>query len=306
MNTEPGFLDDINSLQGHIQRELNVIDVNYSSDAGKIVLSAALNFKVLGKQLGKDMKKVQQAAKQLTQEELTEFEKAGHILLCGHTITSEGMSLTRSVSDLNSPHLETSSDPESVVIMDFAVDEDLSQMALGRDVANRIQRLRKDAKLEQDAAVDIWVSVMSGNAAGSGALARALDRKRSYIEGQTRKRLWDEELRQGHEALIRTEELEVKDSGGDRLLVTITQRGPFFNPSALATLTGGDSALEAICRTTLQTRSVEDLSCGDGTFQVSHGDHVHVLQRGVHFSVGPEEAPWLRKESPRACHHDSP
>merc|ERR1719203_1024139 len=67
LTKDASFTADLKRLQAFVQEELNVVEVKFDQADidSKIVLSATLNFKVLGKKLGKDMKAVQDAVKQL-------------------------------------------------------------------------------------------------------------------------------------------------------------------------------------------------------------------------------------------------
>merc|ERR1712048_447074 len=93
-------------------------------------LSAQLNFKALGKKLGKDMKAVMEAAKTISQEDLVNFDKTGTMEICGHSLNAEEMTLTRSIAGLDDPNLHTNKDDgtNTMVVLDFTPDPDLDLM----------------------------------------------------------------------------------------------------------------------------------------------------------------------------------
>ena len=56
-------------------------------------LKADADFKVLGARLKKDMKAVTTALREMTDEQLTEFQKAGSMEVCGHTLATGEVTL---------------------------------------------------------------------------------------------------------------------------------------------------------------------------------------------------------------------
>mmetsp|Transcript_171980 Transcript_171980/g.551247 ORF Transcript_171980/g.551247 Transcript_171980/m.551247 type:complete len:301 (+) Transcript_171980:2-904(+) len=224
MNSSQDFVKDVRLLQEYIQEELNVLSVAYRTDTNNVALSAVLNFKLLGQQLGKDMKRVKQAADELSQDELAEFGRSGSISLCGHHITSEAMTVARRVESLNDPNLETFGDAETMVIMDFTPDEELAQMALAREVANRIQRLRKRVGLLPEDDVQIWASVIPG-LKGTGALGQMLETRRDDISRSIRRELRIGAVEQaGGMEVLGQEEFSPGVDDGERILLTICRR----------------------------------------------------------------------------------
>merc|ERR1719444_224845 len=147
MNNNADFVKDIETLSRYVKEELNVED---------------LSFKVLGKKLGKDMKAVAEAAKTISQEDLVKAEAGGDIIVAGHTITSDEMVIKKQLTGIDDPNIDFNGDGESLVVLDFTFDEDLARKAISRDVVNRVQKLRKDTKLQQDDPVDMWASVKPG------------------------------------------------------------------------------------------------------------------------------------------------
>merc|ERR1719512_364316 len=111
---------------------------------------------------------------------------------------------------------------ESIVVMDFTVDEDLCRMAVCRDIANRVQKLRKEAKLQPDDPADMWASAV----AQATKLQDAMAKKPEYIDKLLRRRLWSDSLRQGHELVVKAEEFDIE---GEKLRVVITSRSMYFN-----------------------------------------------------------------------------
>jgi len=230
LNKSDAFMKDIKSLEAYLKEELNVMEVTFSTDTSKVVLSPSLNFKVLGKKLGKDMKSVQEAVKNLSQEELQAFDSKGSITVCGYELTRNEeepdlseLTLTPKVKDLDDPNFEPNGDAESVVIMDFTYDEDLEMMATSRAISNAVQKLRKEAKLQQSDKVDMWAMVKPGKKT-KGHLDKVRVAKKEYIDSLLRRPLLDGNLLKGSETVVQTSETEIGDEK-DILVVTITKSG---------------------------------------------------------------------------------
>merc|ERR1719401_2777207 len=158
------------------------------------------------------MKAVQDAVKKLTQDELLKFEKAGSITVLGHELTAEEMSLNRGVKDMNDPNFHAIADSQTMLMMDFTYDEELYRIYLAKEVVNRVQKLRKEAKLVYDDPVDMWACVVPGDKKDKKEqkLAEVLAQKAEFIDKNLRRRLFASKLRQGQELVVREEEYEIE------------------------------------------------------------------------------------------------
>lgn len=288
------FVKDVKGLQSYVNSELNLMDVKYSTDSSQISLTGALNFKALGKKLGKDMKAVQDAVKKLTQDELLKFEKEGTIQVCGHEISAEEMSLSRGVKDMNDPNFHAIADSQTMLMMDFTYDEELHRIYLAKEVVNRVQKLRKEAKLNYDDPVDMWACApVAGKGAKADAkLADVLSKKADFIDKNLRRRLFSAALRQGNDLVVKEEDFDIE---GETLKVCITLRGAFFNLPELKKLTNGDEgAVQAIQMygATFDMNALQ-AKAKAGDLQVTYGGQTYKLKHKTHYSVGPGEASWL-------------
>merc|ERR1719382_1241691 len=190
--------------------ELVVEKVEYSTDMSKIALTGMLNFKALGK----DMKAVMEAVKQLSQEQLIKFEQEGLLTITTdgreHKITSEEMTLSRSVRDTDDPNLAPIADSQTMLVMDFAHDEELYSKYLANEVANRVQKLRKDAQLQFEDPVDMWATAVPNGKKPAAKLQATLEGKAAYLDERLRRRLFSGKLLQGHELLVREEDFTIE------------------------------------------------------------------------------------------------
>merc|ERR1711920_398990 len=106
------------------------------------------------------------------------------------------------------------------IVLDFTPDEELIKMALCRDVANRVQKLRKEAKLLPDDPVDMWAEVVAKGKDSN--LRDVLVQKADYIDQLLRRKLLNNSTRKGKEQVVRQDEFDID---GDKLRVFITWKG---------------------------------------------------------------------------------
>jgi len=293
------FMKDIRELEPYLKEELNVVEVTFSTDTSSVVLQPELNFRTLGKKLGKDMKKVQEAAKSLTPAECAKFESEGKIMIGGYEICRNDdepelseMTVSPKVKGLTDANLEANGDKSGiVVILDFTYDEGLEMFATCRTVSNNIQKLRKEAKIQQSDAVDVWAKVVPSKKS-NGKLGGVFANKHDEIERLLRKPLWDAALLEGHEIVVKSDEFEIE---GDKMVVTITSTAPFFNAEALKKLTGGDAKAELCARQLLQTCSLKKLlEAKDTPLKMVYDGKTLELKYGEHWTLGPTEASWIK------------
>ncbi|PHJ24415.1 isoleucyl-trna synthetase family protein [Cystoisospora suis] len=164
LHADPEYVCDIQTLEAYVKEELNTIDLEVSDDKSSVILSAVPNFKALGSRLGKDMKAVQEAVKNLSHEDLEKFEIDGKIVLLDgkHELGREDLLLQRTFKgddkkqkgDANT-NLVVEGDNSVAVLIDFTPDDSLQRKATAREVANRVQKLRKQYRLQQTDEVEM-------------------------------------------------------------------------------------------------------------------------------------------------------
>jgi isoleucyl-tRNA synthetase len=298
LNKSDDFIKDIKELEPYLKEELNIRAVTLDTDTSNVVLEPTLNFRVLGKKLGKDMKQVQEAVKGLSREDLQKFDSDGKVTIAGYEICKNSedpeldeMTVTPKLKDLTDPNMEANGDKESLVILDFTPDEDLEMDASCRTISNNVQKLRKEAKLQQDDAVDMYASVEASKNS-TGKLAKVLSQKQDEVARLLRRPLWDAKHLQGHEIVVKKEEFEIEN---DKLVVTITATAPFFNADALKKLTGGDAKAELCARQLLQTCSLsKQLEAKASSLSFVYDGKTYALKYGEHWTLGPTDAKWLK------------
>ncbi|CDJ59587.1 isoleucine-tRNA synthetase, putative [Eimeria maxima] len=184
-------LNDLLETDNYIKEELNACEMEVSVDKTEAPLSLTLNFKALGPRVGKAMQQLQAAAKRCTQEQLRMFDKEGKIELAGITLSAEDASLQRELPTVDNPNLAVHCDRSAVVIMDFTADPALQRKAIAREIANRVQKLRKELQLQQHDEVPMYAS------STESSLANVLTEEASYIETCLRRplRIYPQEKR---------------------------------------------------------------------------------------------------------------
>lgn len=146
----------IDHLKGLIAIETNIKDIQViGADSDLIKKTAKLNFKLAGKKLGPKVNAVANLVKELTPEQIRQFEHDAaytfHVEGQSYTLTSEEIELT--TQDV--PGWIISTDGELTVALDLTLTEDLVQEGMARELVNRIQNLRKDSGLEVTDRVEI-------------------------------------------------------------------------------------------------------------------------------------------------------
>jgi len=152
LHSDDGYLNDVLSLQNYVQEELNVKTVTTSNDKEKygLKLKADLVFQRVGQRLKQDFKKVMEAIKTVPEEDLKEFQKTGKLVVCGHELSAEDVKVNyafNSDSASTTQKYEPHSDGEVVILLDTTPDQSMLDEGIAREIVNRIQKLRKKAKL---------------------------------------------------------------------------------------------------------------------------------------------------------------
>ncbi|CAH8551607.1 unnamed protein product [Schistosoma turkestanicum] len=184
IHSDSNILKSVQAAQTYIIEELNVRVLTTTSDKHRygVQLRGILNHKTLGARLKNDYKSVVNKVKDLSTEELEKFVNTGCLVVCGHELSGDDLSVVystgstsssnsgtddtksstskskrqseQSASSVNSNHqtdsskYETASDTKGLlVLLDTTPDIELENERLARELVNRIQRTRKKAEL---------------------------------------------------------------------------------------------------------------------------------------------------------------
>ena len=158
------YLDDVRSLESYICEELNVHELVLSSDEKKynVEYSVTADWPSLGKKLKKDALKVKQALPSLTSDDVQGFVQNKHITVNGIELLGEDLIVKRGLKeDESSKTLETNTDDDVLIILDANIYPELAKEGLAREIINRVQQLRKRAKLVATDDVKMEYKVLS-------------------------------------------------------------------------------------------------------------------------------------------------
>lgn len=177
IHKNPSYLSDVSSLERYISEELNVRQVTTSSDKEKygLRLKAVADYQILGKRLKGDFKTVLNALEGIEESELKKYQEHGKIVVAGHELSGDDIKLnyTFGAHEELSHKYEPHSDGEVLVLLDITPDQTMLNEGIAREVVNRIQKLRKKAKLVPTD--DITVVYEVGRLGSSQAEADAFD-----------------------------------------------------------------------------------------------------------------------------------
>ncbi len=151
----------LREMEDIIAEELNVKEVYFRENEEDLVeYSVKANFRVLGKQLGKDMKAAAGRIAELSSTEIisllegatlsVEFDGAEHKSI---DITSESVVIQRSEKE----NLKVLNEGDLTIALDPEITEELLQEGMVRDIVRSIQNLRKESGLEVTDRIKLFI-----------------------------------------------------------------------------------------------------------------------------------------------------
>jgi len=164
IHPDDSYLADIRSLEDYIVEELNIHSLILSSDEEKyqVQYSVTADWPSLGKKLKKDAQKVRKALPNLTSDDVRRFVQAKTITVEGIQLREEDLIVRRGLKeDDTSKTLETNTDNDVLTILDTELYPELAREGIAREVINRVQQLRKRAKLVPTDDVKMEYKVLS-------------------------------------------------------------------------------------------------------------------------------------------------
>ncbi|KHJ41785.1 isoleucine--tRNA ligase [Trichuris suis] len=181
-------LQQVEQMKDYIVDEVNIRQLFTSNDTVRwgIRLAVEPNYRLLGERLKKDMPNVVAALKALSDQQILEFDRKGVLRIAGYTIEKEEASVKYVLSGVDElkEKYEADSDGRLIVLLDVCRDESMQEEGLAREFVNRIQKLRKKAKLLPHDDVTIHCQMTSCDE--ECPLLTALKRRHSFIEQSLR------------------------------------------------------------------------------------------------------------------------
>ncbi len=171
------LLNEISKLSEYIQAELNVKNIELSTDENNFIkLYAKANLPVLGKKLGKDMGKYKALIEKLNGAALATLEEKGELALDGITFYPEEILIFREAKE----GTEAMSNRFISIDMDTKLDQDLIDEGIAREISGGIQKQRKNMDFKVDDRITI---AFNGNDKLKAIMTNPTHAK--YIKDQT-------------------------------------------------------------------------------------------------------------------------
>jgi len=146
---DPQYIKDILVLESFIKDEVNIKKIVIKNEGfeDSIKLKAIPDKSRLGKRLRKDFAKVESEILALPREKLEAFELEGKMVIQGFEIFKEDVTLSNEFSGSGTDQ-KAAWNEEALIVLNLELDEALKLEGTFREIANRIQRLRKKAGLD--------------------------------------------------------------------------------------------------------------------------------------------------------------
>jgi len=168
-------LNEIKKLEGYIRSELNIKEVNYTTDEQKFIkLYAKPNAPLLGKRFGKQFAQIRKLITELDSNALSEFEEKCELMLSGEIFSADDLLVFREA--LENTHAV--SNRFITIDLDCTLDEALILEGFAREVVSRIQKHRKESGLEVSDRICLSLS-------GSKKIEEAVKLHKDYISQET-------------------------------------------------------------------------------------------------------------------------
>jgi len=170
----------VEAVKDIILDEVNVKDVQFvDDDSGIVDKSAKPNFPKLGKRLGSKMKAVAAKVRDMTKQEINDFETTGSITLTlddGTDVLINNDELEIHRTGLEGWSVETQDG--ITVALDTEITDELLREGITREFMNRVQNMRKEADYEVTDRITIGYN-------GSELLDTAINERLDTIKSET-------------------------------------------------------------------------------------------------------------------------
>ena len=175
----------LKEMEGIISEELNVKEVIIRDNEEELVeYQAKANFRVLGKILGKSMKKGAAKIEGLSMDEIKSLLDGATLSIeidgTGYDITSESIVVQRNEKE----NLKVLNEGSLTIGLDTELTEALKQEGLVRDLVRNIQSLRKESGLDVSDRIKLCIS-------GADEIKASVDSNEEYMKNETLTVEWE-------------------------------------------------------------------------------------------------------------------
>ena len=168
----------LEAMKQLILDEVNVKEMEFVEAEGVLVKQVKCNFRVMGKKFGALMKNVNAAVQAMTQQQISQLEHDGSILLTlasGDTANVELADVEIFSQDI--PGWSVANEGTLTVALDLEISEDLRLEGVARELVRSIQSLRKESGFEITDRIHVTIPASDDN-------ARCLEQFKQYIAQQ--------------------------------------------------------------------------------------------------------------------------
>jgi len=160
VHQDESFLKDVEGLKEYIVSELNVKNVTFSSDmADYIRLSAEPEYKSLGAKFKRKTGAMSKAIKKLGHKELLSMMTDGYLNVCEEKLCDEDVKIIWNFEGDKEKWVYKEGGDGCIVLMDRRITKKLKDEGTAREICNRIQKMRKEAKLVPADVVNAFYSL---------------------------------------------------------------------------------------------------------------------------------------------------
>lgn len=168
----------LEAMKQLILDEVNVKEMEFVEAEGVLVKQVKCNFRVMGKKFGALMKNVNAAVQAMTQQQISQLEHDGSILLTlasGDTANVELADVEIFSQDI--PGWSVANEGTLTVALDLEISEGLRLEGVARELVRSIQSLRKESGFEITDRIHVTIPASDDN-------ARCLEQFKQYIAQQ--------------------------------------------------------------------------------------------------------------------------
>jgi len=241
---------DVEAMVDYIKEEVNVraVKVTLNKSAYGVQLKADLNYKTMGEKLEPAerktlMQKLSQAVKNMPTADLEKFVATKSMVLFDKELTADDVNVTYAIAgDLK--HYKAHSDGQFVTLLDLTADQAMLDEGLKREIVNRMQKQRKQAKLlVTDQGLDVYATTTPGD----GTLARVLNQYKGEMESTTKQSIRINERPEASARVLDKSDFPIK--AGDKqetLHLSLVDTRPASSSAVVCNGAGGDVPAGAV------------------------------------------------------------
>lgn len=276
VHKDQAYLNDVRSLETYLKEEMNVRNVEFSSEVDKfILLKAEPNRKSLGTRLGKKAGEVGKAIQALTHQQLLEFQAAQQITVAGEVLTSADMDVIMAFQG-DAKIYQDAGNNDVLVIINLEEDAELIAESVAREVTRNVQSLRKKAGLQPGDVVEVFYNVKKADS----LLAKAIASQGKFIQDTLGRPLHASSYMPSYAVTLIQEDMEVE---GTAATLYITRVFTSFSDAALTEVAGGNQDVVKSLKTYVSAKSWEQLSQHKGDLTFNLDGKNYTLQQGKHY-----------------------